>query len=90
MKGLLFLSRLAFICNCLFVLCLVLQRTPDILHSQDLKGLIIILGWAGAPILNFVVNIWQLGLLVYKRSSQLPKWLILSNLLFLIIQFFYF
>jgi len=87
MRGLLFLSRLAFICNCLFLVCLIMQRTQDIIPSQDLKGLIIIMGWFIGPFLNLALHIWLLGLLVYQRANLLPRWLVLANLLFLIAQF---
>lgn len=89
MRKLLFLNRLALICNILFIVCLVFQRTKDIIPSQDLKGLIIILGWFLSFILDLVANIWLGILLVNKRAIGVPKWLLVTNLLFLIIQFFY-
>lgn len=89
MRKLLFLNRLALICNILFIVCLVFQRTKDIIPSQDLKGLIIILGWFLSFFLDLVVNIWLGVLLVNKRAIGVPKWLLVTNLLFLIIQFFY-
>ncbi|OYY12472.1 MAG: hypothetical protein B7Y15_10705 [Bacteroidetes bacterium 24-39-8] len=89
MKGLLFLSRLAFICNGCFLACLVLQRTQDTIPSQGFKGLIIILGWFIAPFLGMVVNIWRANLLVKSQPSLVPKWLALTNLIFLIVQICY-
>jgi hypothetical protein len=89
MRKLLFLNRLALICNILFIVCLVFQRTKDIIPSQDLKGLIIILGWFVSFFLDLVANIWLGILLINKRSIGVPKWLLVTNLLFLMIQFFY-
>ena len=89
MKKLLFLSRLALICNLLFLVCLVFQRTPGITASQDMKGLIIILGWFISPLLNLGANIWYLILLVHRKLIQLPGWLVVTNLLFLFFQLFY-
>jgi hypothetical protein len=86
----LFLYRVALICNILFLVCLVFQRTNDIIPSQDLKGLIILLGWLVSPYLNLVLNIWAGILLMKQQSLGVPKWLLVMNLLFLFIQFFYF
>ena len=89
MKGLLFLSRLALICNGCFLACLVLQRAQDPIPSQDLKGLIIILGWFIAPFLGLAVNIWRGNLFLKRQSSLVPNWLTLANLLFLLFQISY-
>lgn len=85
----LFLYRLALICNILFIVCLVFQRTRDIISSQDLKGLIIILGWLVSPYLNLAVNIWSGILLMKKQPQGVAQWLLVTNLLFLLFQFFY-
>jgi hypothetical protein len=89
MKGLLFLSRLALICNGCFLACLVLQRAQDPIPSQDLKGLIIILGWFVAPFLGFTVNIWLGNLLFKRKTSLVPKWLAITNLVMLLFQICY-
>jgi hypothetical protein len=87
MPKLLFLNRLALICNILFIVCLVLQRTDDFITNQDIKGLIIILGWLLSFILSVVVNIWAVILLVRKREIGVPNWLVVTNLLFFIFEF---
>jgi hypothetical protein len=87
MRKLLFLNRLALICNILFLVCLVLQRTQDIITNQDIKGLIIILGWFLSFILSVVVNFSALILLVRKREIGVPNWLVITNLLFFILEF---
>jgi hypothetical protein len=87
MRKLLFLNRLALICNILFLVCLVLQRTQDIITNQDIKGLIIILGWLLSFILSVVVNFSALILLVRKREIGVPNWLVITNLLFFILEF---
>ena len=88
MKGLLFLARLALICNVLFLLCLVLQRTHDFINIEGVKGTVIILGWFLAPFINFSANFWWLARLISKRPVNLPAWLCVTNLLFLCIQIF--
>lgn len=87
MRKLLFLNRLALICNIMFLLCLVFQRTADFLPNQDLKGMIIILGWLLSFILSSIVNFWAFVLLLKKREIGVPQWLVITNLLFFILEF---
>ncbi len=88
MKGLLFLARLALICNVLFLLCLLLQRTDNFINTEGVKGTIIVLGWVLAPFINFSVNVWWLTRLIRQQSMNLPAWLGVTNLLFLCVQIF--
>lgn len=88
MKGLLFLSRLALICNVLFLLCLLLQRTHDFINIEGVNGTIILLGWILAPFINFSVNVWWLFKLIRKHAVNLPTWLGVTNLLMLCAQIF--
>jgi hypothetical protein len=88
MRKLLFLERLTLISNILFMVCLIIQRTHDSIASQDLKGLIIVIGWFLSPFLNLTANIWLGVLLVKKQSNIVPVWLAITNLLFLLIQIF--
>lgn len=87
MPKLLFLNRLALICNILFLVCLVLQRTQDFITNQDLSGLIIILGWLLSFLLSVIVNFWTAILLLKKREIGVPHWLVVTNLIFFIIEF---
>jgi hypothetical protein len=88
MKRLLFLARLALICNVLFLVCLVLQRRPDSIESQAVKGTMIVLGWFLAPFINFAANTGYLILRLSGKSLNFPVWLAVTNLLFLVLQFF--
>jgi len=88
MKGLLFLSRLALICNVLFALCLLLQRTHDFINIEGVKGTVIVLGWLLAPFINFSATVWWLTRLIRKQAVNLPTWLGVTNLLFLCTQIF--
>ena len=84
MKGLLFLSRLAFICNVLFFICWLLQRTHNFIDNRDIEGTVIILGWIIAPFLNLLVNLRLLFLLKRSKQLPLPVWLIMVNAVFLL------
>lgn len=88
MKGLYFFSRLALICNLLFVVCLVIQRTHDFIGRQEVSGVIVVMGWFIAPFLNLFVNAWYGVRLIKKQPVLLPKWLIIVNLSMLLLQFF--
>jgi hypothetical protein len=87
MRKLLFLNRLALICNILFIVCLILKRIQDIKLNQDLIGLILILGWLCSFLLSVIVNIWAVILLLKKSEIDVPIWLVVTNLLFFIIEF---
>lgn len=90
MRPLLFATRMAFICNMLFILCLVIQRTYDFLPHKDLSSMVVLLGWIVAPIQNLIANIWYGLVLVSKSAIRLPLWIAVTNFILLIIQFFVF
>lgn len=88
MKGLLFLARLALICNLLFLVCLGIRRTHDFINIQEVNSIIIVLGWLLAPFINLAaVGAWLVKLLK-KSPENLPVWLAVTNLAFLVLQFF--
>lgn len=87
MRPLLFATRMAFICNMLFILCLVIQRTYDFIPNKDLSGMIVLLGWIVAPIQNMIANIWYGMVLLSKSTIRLPLWLAVTNMVLLVIQF---
>ncbi|MEN9458516.1 hypothetical protein [Sediminibacterium sp.] len=88
MRPLLFATRMAFICNMLFILCLIIQRTYDFIPNKDLSSMVVLLGWMVAPIQNLIANIWYGLVLVSKSTIRLPKWIAVFNLSLLIIQMF--
>ena len=88
MKGLLFLSRLAFICNVLFGVCVLIQRVPNFITNAAIVSTIGVLGWFLAPFLNLALNIVYVFLFTRKKRGRLPGWLMLTNFLFLLIQIF--
>ena len=82
-----FLSRVALLCNILFVYCWLMQKaTISLIHSKDVNALILILGWFSSPVLNIAVNIWWLLLLMQKKQLIAPKWLLRTNLTLFIFQ----
>jgi hypothetical protein len=82
MRWLLFLSRVAIICNFFFILCVIL-RYRDIIDDQSLKGFIVVVGWLIAPIITVTVNVILLSLYIIKRVPLdfIPKWLVACNII---------
>jgi len=90
MRLLLFLQRVAFICNILFLLCLTILFTHNFIESRDLQGYIIILGLVVSFFIGLAVNIWELLLLFNRKISAVPKWMRMFNFIVFIIQIIYY
>ena len=91
-KKLLFLHRVAFICNIFFLFCMVIRYThADAVIPQPIVELSTILGWLFSPAINLITLAVSL-IIVLKTGKGLyvPLWLIASNLIFFIIEIFYF
>ena len=87
MRLLLFLGRIALICNMLFLLCLLVQRTHDFIHNQTISAYVVTMGWFVSPVLNITVGSWWLFARLNHKAG-LPVWLGVANLFFLLLQFF--
>lgn len=90
MGWLLFLSRLGFICGIFFLLSVSLLL-QDWLTQPDLKSTIITIGYfMGMIVLPLVCICYVVLLLLGKKiRSVVPRWLILSNLFFLLALIFF-
>ncbi len=90
MRWLLFLSRVAFICNLLFLVSFSLLISKW-LKSEEISSTIIIVGYVLSIVFNPIVNLSYLILFWVKKShlSIVPAWLIVMNILFLILQLVY-
>src|SRR3954463_11233043 len=86
MRWLLFLARVAFICNVLFLLCLVILFTGDFIQIEFLKGIIIVLGWFLSFPVNFTVNATEIILILSRKLSPTHNWLRIFNFIVLILQ----
>lgn len=89
MRWLLFLSRVALICNLFFIVCLVLSYTHLNL-PEALKSFIIIAGYPMSLVLNLVVNVGSIYLLVGRKTEYLNKRITLFNLICFLFQIAYF
>lgn len=83
-----FFCRVAFICNICFVLAWFMQYIPD--PDGHISATILILGIGIAVMLNLLVL--TIFLMVWAQKKRwpegFPRWLIITNFLFLIVQFF--
>jgi hypothetical protein len=89
MRTLIFVSRIAFLCNLLFVVSLIARRVENIFTNHNVNSFIIILGWLASFPLNIIVNVWIVIFLLQKKQDTYPKWLFTTNALFFLFQMFY-
>lgn len=89
MKGFLFLSKLAFILNLLFVLCVVL-RLSAVEWSGAWVSVLVIGGWFLAFLINIPVNIWFALLLARRKLYFQLKSIHFVNAVLLIVQSIFF
>lgn len=92
MKKYHFYSKITFICNILFCVCLYVRGIKLGTESNDMiipfSSAIIILGWFVAPILTFIENIYLFWLFIQKQDSGMTPWRIVATVLFLTAQTF--
>lgn len=87
MPRLLFFCRVAFICNICFVLAWFMQYLPGS-EQGHISATILVLGIGVAVLVNIVVLLSFLLMWLRKKSwpEGFPRWLIIANFLFLLLQ----
>jgi hypothetical protein len=90
MRWLLFLSRVAFICN-LFSLLSILLLWRNFIEQQAIISIIAIIGYMMAIFFNPLANLVYGILLIAKRPIKnfVPSWLLITNFVFLLLQLQY-
>ena len=90
MKILIFLTRLALICNICFVSAQLLRYASD-LQTNAFYSTIIVLAYASL-LLNLVVAVAVIVLYFNNKAGlkSFPRWLLIINFLFLIAQLYIF
>ena len=94
-----FFSKLVFICNCCFVIAVILRWIENAhkkngnfngaIQINSLESMLVILGY-GAIFVNFIVNILLVLLFTLKVQQVVPKWLAWVNVSFFFLQIYYF
>jgi hypothetical protein len=93
MKAFLFLTRVGFIFNVIFILCLVLRVWPyaNELFPQWFVGTLVVSGMFLSFLVNMVLSGWWVVLLQMKQQPAQLKLVIIFNHVVLIFQLlFYF
>src|SRR5215212_7887286 len=90
MRWLLFLSRVAFICNICFLIAFSIQMTNWI-RNEELTSMIGMIGYIMGFLINPFTVLCYLVFFIISRSKLkiIPSWLITANILFLVIQLLY-
>ena len=90
MRWLLFLSRVAFVCNCFFLLAVSLQLGRWF-QNQDAEATTIIIGYFMSALFNPAAILCYLVLFFSSKTrlQVVPRWLIIANCLFLFLQLYY-
>ena len=98
MKLIRFLSRFTFICNLSFLACIIFRllevqkpvnaKAGDMIPIPIVENILITLGYT-AILFNIIMNIIYLALLISKRLN-VPRWLVITNFIFLVLEVYYF
>lgn len=100
MKVLSFFSRFTLICNIAFLLFIFFSKMEasrpvtgagrDTVDSLPfVKDLVIILGFS-AIIINFIMCLVYAVIVIIGKQYLLPKWMVAINMVFLILEFYFF
>jgi hypothetical protein len=91
MRWLSFLSKLALVCNFFFLLSVALHFN-SFLKDQAVVSTIVIIGYALAVfVFTPIVNMLYFVFLVLRKKlfNIVPKWLVFTNFIFLLLQILY-
>ena len=89
MRFVLFLSRIAFVCNLFFLAAVLLRMLPAANNGITVSTAVIV-GYFLVALFNPLVNLIYLVLLIRKKLFiSLPRWLVIANFIFLLLQLQY-
>lgn len=93
-----FFSRIVLICNCCFILAVILRYVEIVKRAggngdgaipfQPLESTLVILGY-GAIFVNIIFVFLSIYLFLIKRIKLIPRWIVLFNLLMFPVQVYY-
>ena len=94
-----FFSKVIFVCNICFVLSIILRfverhsaakgGTDQAIPLPFVEGALAVLGQL-AIVFNLIFCITVLILFLFRKMQQIRGWIVIANLVFLIIQVFYY
>ena len=89
MRWLLFLSKVTFICNICFILCLLLRHT-HITFTEAFSEFVIIQGWLMSVVFNVLFGAAVIAARAGQRPTDVPVWIIAANFAAMLLQLFYY
>jgi len=90
MRWLVFLSKVAMLCNLAFIACLIFMFSHYKLSSQSLQSTIIVLGFFLSFVFNIIVTIVEVVLVLFRKPSPQNMWLRAFNFIAFAIQITFF
>ena len=94
-----FFSKIVFICNLCFVAAVILRLVENAKRKSEtfdgqvllkpMQSTLVVLGY-GAIFLSLLFLFACFYWLITKQIKQLPKWIVITNLVFLLVQTYYF
>ncbi|MES2890411.1 MAG: hypothetical protein V4725_00315 [Bacteroidota bacterium] len=92
-------SRVTFLCNCSFLLFIILRfvessskgekGNDNLVQLPFVTGTLVILGQLSI-VISFIFCLVVGIMFLMKRVPQVPRWLLIVNLLFFLVQVFFF
>jgi hypothetical protein len=89
MRWLLFLSKVTFICNLCFILCLVIRHT-QLAFSADFTSFVIIQGWLLSVVFNVLFGVAIITARTRQIPLDIPVWLVSFNFAAMFFQIVYY
>ena len=85
MRWLLFISRVALLCDLCFSVAQLIRYWRDFIHDQDINTYIITMGYA-SYLLNLLITVLLVVLVIRKKPLPVPSWMAITIIAFLLIQ----
>lgn len=89
MRFILFLNRVAIVCNVCFLISFVLKLKTGVENYQNIVAPIAILGLIVSFILNAIILITAIIAFVIGKKKNIPTTLFLINMVIYLLQFYY-
>lgn len=94
-----FFSKITFICNLCFVASVILRFVENakkkdvdftgLVLAKPLESTLVVLGYT-AILVNALFLLAYVFAAAAKKTKQIPKWIVITNLVFFVLQVYYF
>ena len=90
MRGLLFMNRVALICNLCFISTFVVKQIKGVDQYQSIVGTLAVLGYVMSIVLNIILALITIIAYSFGKKHIIPKFLFVINMIFFLLQFYFF